>query len=267
MRLISDPMPKRGRGSCAGLGAGAAGRWPAIGAAGRWGCMAPFLLTAACRRAIASGVGVPATGRCAACFCGAMKADGMDYARFRNNLKDQILVERLRERQLDFALIALPYDTPDLRVLPLYKDRFWLVVREDDHTLAGRTLRLSSDWTERLLLLEEGHCLREHALQACQATEVASAEGIEATSLLTLVQMVASGMGVALVPEMAIDSGLIAQQPLKAKPLAAPAPERVIALVTRTTSPHMAEFEAIARVITAATGHKPLTPARQSKAR
>ena len=177
------------------------------------------------------------------------------------------LLERLRARQLDFALIALPYDTPDLRVLPLYKDRFWLVVREDDHTLAGRTLRLSSDWTDRLLLLEEGHCLREHALQACQATEVASVEGIEATSLLTLVQMVASGMGVALVPEMAIDSGLIAQQPLKAKPLAAPAPERVIALVTRTTSPHMAEFEAIARVVTTATGHKPLVSARTGKAR
>ena len=167
------------------------------------------------------------------------------------------LLERLRERQLDFVLMALPYDTPDLRVLPLYKDRFWLVVREDQ-PLPDRSLRLRSDWTERLLLLEEGHCLREHALQACQATEVASVDGIEATSLLTLVQMVASGLGVALVPEMAIDSGLIAQQPLKARPLAAPAPERVIALVTRTTSPHLAEFEAIARVITAATGHKPL---------
>ena len=176
------------------------------------------------------------------------------------------LLERLRERQLDFVLMALPYDTPDLRVLPLYKDRFWLVVREDQ-PLPDRSLRLRSDWTERLLLLEEGHCLREHALQACQATEVASVDGIEATSLLTLVQMVASGLGVALVPEMAIDSGLIAQQPLKAKPLAAPAPERVIALVTRTTSPHMAEFEAIARVVTTATGHKPLVSARTGKAR
>ena len=178
------------------------------------------------------------------------------------------LLERLRERQLDFALIALPYDTPDLCVLPLYKDRFWLVAREDDQTLAGRTLRLDSHWTDRLLLLEEGHCLREHALQACQATEVASVDGIEATSLLTLVQMVASGLGVALVPEMAIDSGLIAQQPLQARPLAAPAPERVVALVTRTTSPHLAEFEAIARVIATATGHRPpkaLAPTRQGR--
>jgi LysR family hydrogen peroxide-inducible transcriptional activator len=159
------------------------------------------------------------------------------------------LLERLRNRQLDFALIALPYDTPDLRVLPLYKDRFWLVGREKDPAIQGRAIQLGSEWTERLLLLEEGHCLRDHALQACQATEVASVDGIEATSLLTLVQMVASGMGVALLPEMAIKSGVLGNLPLKSRPLALPAPERTIALVTRSTSAHMVEFEAIAQLI------------------
>ena len=159
------------------------------------------------------------------------------------------LLDRLRKRQLDFALIALPYDTDDLRVLPLYKDRFWLVGREGDPAVTGKAIRLSGEWTERLLLLEEGHCLRDHALQACSATEVASVDGIEATSLLTLVQMVASGMGVALLPEMAVQSGLLNNLALKSRPLAAPAPERVIALVTRSTSAHMAEFEAIAKVM------------------
>ncbi|MFM6999926.1 MAG: LysR substrate-binding domain-containing protein [Limnohabitans sp.] len=159
------------------------------------------------------------------------------------------LLDRLRNRQLDFALIALPYDTDDLRVLPLYKDRFWLVGREGDPAVTGKAIRLSGEWTERLLLLEEGHCLRDHALQACSATEVASVDGIEATSLLTLVQMVASGMGVALLPEMAVQSGLLNNLALKSRPLAAPAPERVIALVTRSTSAHMAEFEAIAKVM------------------
>ena len=161
------------------------------------------------------------------------------------------LLERLRNRQLDFALIALPYDTADLRVLPLYKDKFWLVGRESDASITGRAIQLSTEWTERLLLLEEGHCLREHALQACRATEVASVDGMEATSLLTLVQMVASGMGVALLPEMAIQSGLLDNLSLKSRPLAPPAPERTIALVTRSTSAHMAEFEAIARVMAA----------------
>ncbi len=159
------------------------------------------------------------------------------------------LLERLRTRQLDFALIALPYETGDLRVLPLYKDRFWLVGRETDPTIAGRAVQLSSEWTERLLLLEEGHCLRDHALAACSAKEVASVDGIEATSLLTLVQMVASGMGVALLPELAVHSGLLDNLALKSRPLAPPAPERIIALVTRSTSAHMAEFEAIAKVI------------------
>ena len=159
------------------------------------------------------------------------------------------LLDRLRKRQLDFALIALPYDTDDLRVLPLYKDRFWLVGREGDPAVTGKAIRLSGEWTERLLLLEEGHCLRDHALQACSATEVASVDGIEATSLLTLVQMVASGMGVALLPEMAVQSGLLNNLALKSRPLAAPAPERVIALVTRSTSAHMAEFEAIAKLM------------------
>ena len=161
------------------------------------------------------------------------------------------LLERLRNRQLDFALIALPYDTADLQVLPLYKDKFWLVGRESDASITGRAIQLSAEWTERLLLLEEGHCLREHALQACRATEVASVDGMEATSLLTLVQMVASGMGVALLPEMAIQSGLLDNLSLKSRPLAPPAPERTIALVTRSTSAHMAEFEAIARVMAA----------------
>ncbi len=166
------------------------------------------------------------------------------------------LLERLRNRHIDLALIALPYETDDLHVLPLYKDKFWLVGREKDTAITGRAIQLSSDWTERLLLLEEGHCLREHALQACRATEVASVDGIEATSLLTLVQMVASGMGLALLPEMAIQSGLIDNLPLKSRPLAPPAPERIIALVTRPTSAHMAEFQAIAKTISAVHGKK-----------
>lgn len=166
------------------------------------------------------------------------------------------LLERLRNRQLDFALIALPYDTDGLKVVPLYKDRFWLVGRENDPAITGRAIQLGSDWTERLLLLEEGHCLRDHALQACQATEVASADGMEATSLLTLVQMVASGMGVALLPDMAIQSGVLANLPLKSRPLAPPAPERTVALVARSTSAHMAELEAMAKVISSVHRHK-----------
>lgn len=162
------------------------------------------------------------------------------------------LLTRLRSRQLDFALIALPYETEDLRVLKLYRDKFWLVELENDRSISGKAIHISSQWTERLLLLEEGHCLRDHALQACSATEVASVNGIEATSLLTLVQMVSSGLGVALLPDLAVQSGLLNGTSLKARPLAAPAPVRTIALVTRATSAHMPEFEAIAELIASA---------------
>jgi LysR family hydrogen peroxide-inducible transcriptional activator len=162
------------------------------------------------------------------------------------------LLTRLRNRQLDFALIALPYETDDLRVLKLYKDKFWLVELENDRSIIGKAIQISSQWTERLLLLEEGHCLRDHALQACSATEVASVNGIEATSLLTLVQMVSSGFGVALLPDLAVQSGLLNGSSLKARPLAPPAPVRTIALVTRPTSAHMVEFEAIGELIAAA---------------
>jgi len=159
------------------------------------------------------------------------------------------LLARIRSRQLDFALIALPYDVDDLKVSPLYQDKFWLVGLENDRAMSDKGIQINSQWTERLLLLEEGHCLRDHVLQACNTSEVASVNGIEATSLLTLVQMVSSGLGVALLPELAIQSGLLHGTTLKARPLASPAPERTIALVARPTSAHMIEFEAIAKLI------------------
>ena len=174
------------------------------------------------------------------------------YPQLKLNLREDLtanLLSRLRNRALDFALIALPYETEDLRVLSLFKDRFWLVGQANDPFIAGKTVQLSNQWSERLLLLEDGHCLREHAIQACSIDEAQHTKGIEATSLLTLVQMVASGMGVALVPDLAVKGGLLRGLSLKAKPLAAPAPERTIALVTRTTSPYMAEYEAIASVV------------------
>lgn len=159
------------------------------------------------------------------------------------------LLERLRARKLDMAIIALPYDTEGLLVKKLFDDEFWLVGPRGDPALASARITLPAKVTERLLLLEEGHCLREHSLQACRKTEVASADGIEATSLLTLVQMVASNLGLALIPEMAIQAGLIKDTELVGRPLEAPAPKRVIAMAARPSSPHIREFEAISESI------------------
>lgn len=152
------------------------------------------------------------------------------------------LIARIKNHQLDFAVIALPYDTEDLIVKELFDDEFWIVAKEDDPALKGRYVQLPTQMTERLLLLEEGHCLRDHSMRACAPREVASVDGIEATSLLTLVQMVEFDLGIALLPEMAIQAGILNNTHLVAKPLGASAPKRTIAIVARKTSARTAEF-------------------------
>ncbi len=159
------------------------------------------------------------------------------------------LLTRLAEHQLDFILIALPYETTGLLVKELFDDEFWLVAGEDDPALKGKEIHLPAKMAERLLLLEEGHCLREHTLQACKRSDIRKADGMEATSLLTLLQMVESGMGIALLPEMAVRGGLLNGTSLVARPLAPPAPKRIIALVARSSTAHLEEFHAFSDCI------------------
>ncbi|HXW63769.1 MAG TPA: hydrogen peroxide-inducible genes activator [Burkholderiaceae bacterium] len=166
----------------------------------------------------------------------------------REDLTAKLLV-RLEDGELDFALIALPFETEGLLVRSLFDDELWLVAPEGDPQLATKKITISPRMAERLLILEEGHCLREHTLQACGRAQVASAEGLEATSLLTLVQMVESGLGLALVPELAIQAGLLASSRLVARPLASPAPKRTVALVARRSTARALEFSALADLI------------------
>ena len=170
----------------------------------------------------------------------------MRFPRLKIALREDLtanLLTRLAEHQLDFILIALPYETSGLLVQELFDDEFWLVAREDDPALKGKEIHLPAKMAERLLLLEEGHCLREHTLQACKRSDIRKADGMEATSLLTLLQMVDSGMGIALLPEMAVRGGLLNGTSLVARPLAPPAPKRVIALLARSSTAHLAEFQ------------------------
>ena len=159
------------------------------------------------------------------------------------------LIARLVDHQLDFALIALPYDTAGLLVKELFVDEFWVVARADDPALKGKDIHLPAKMAERLLLLEEGHCLRDHTMQACKRSDIRNADAVEATSLLTLLQMVESGMGIALLPEMAVKGGILNGTTLVARPLAPPAPKRVIALVARLSTAHHDEFQALAHSI------------------
>jgi LysR family hydrogen peroxide-inducible transcriptional activator len=166
----------------------------------------------------------------------------------REDLTDNLLL-RLTEGLLDFALIALPYETEGLLVRPLFEDELWLVAPQGDPLLAAKNITVSQRMAERLLILEEGHCLREHTLEACGKAQVASADGIEATSLLTLVEMVESGLGLGLVPEIAIQAGLLSSTRLIARPLASPAPKRTVALVARRSTARSAEFNTLAEYV------------------
>jgi LysR family hydrogen peroxide-inducible transcriptional activator len=159
------------------------------------------------------------------------------------------LLERLEAGGLDCALVALPYDTKGLLLRELCEDELLLVAPSGDRRLASRRLAISGELAGELLLLEEGHCLRDHVLQACGRERVARVEGIEATSLLTLAHMVASGLGLALVPELAIAGGLLAGLRLGARRLAAPAPRRGLALVARRSTARRAEFDALAAAV------------------
>jgi LysR family hydrogen peroxide-inducible transcriptional activator len=159
------------------------------------------------------------------------------------------LIDKLNHHELDFALIALPYDTKGFLMKELFNDEFWLIGKEDDPSLKNKEIQLTNRLTDRILLLEEGNCLRDHTLAACKKTEIASQNGIEATSLLTLVQMVEYGLGMALIPEMAIKSGLLKNTNLIARPLTAPAPNRKIALIARSSTARIEEFNALVQVI------------------
>ena len=158
------------------------------------------------------------------------------------------LVEQVLNGRLDCGLLALPYSTSGLEVADLGEDPF-LVTFRADHPLAGRERITTQDLDpDQLLLLEDGHCLRDHVLAACRLPGGRRDE-IRGTSLHTVVQMVASGIGVTLLPQMAVSQGLAEGLGLVARPLADAAGGRRIALVWRASSPRGLEYRRLAGFI------------------
>ena len=151
-----------------------------------------------------------------------------------------VLLRAVADGEMDFAILALPMDVGRLQVYPLFTEELWLIAAEHDPMANLDHPRAAQIDIGRLMLLSEGHCLREHSLEACQSGRRGrqrSPSAIEASSLPTLVQMVEAGLGVALLPEMAIKAGFLAGSKVIARTLAAPAPQREIALVARPSTP------------------------------
>jgi LysR family transcriptional regulator, hydrogen peroxide-inducible genes activator len=169
--------------------------------------------------------------------------------------KTDPLLAKLRAGGIDLALIALPFETEGLTTRVLFEDGFRFACHAS-HPLASRDQITDDDLVDQsLLLLEEGHCLRGHALDACHArSSPARASRVrvefEATSLHTLVQMTAQAMGVTLLPQIAIDANITGMSDIRLIPLAS-AEARKIGLVWRATSSRAHEFSLMAdRIVT-----------------
>lgn len=146
------------------------------------------------------------------------------------------ILARLDSGQADAAIIALPYPTEGLEVFTIARDRFFVVCAADSPLARLDVVRARDLDDQDLLLLEDGHCLRDHALAACSLDGARRNSGFQGTSLHTLVQMAANGLGVTLVPEMAVEAGILRGLDLVAAPMADEAPPRVIALAWRPSS-------------------------------
>ncbi len=169
----------------------------------------------------------------------------------REDLTDHLL-DQLRAHEIDAALMALPVADPDLAALPLFDEPFW-VAFPPGHRFAGRARIADKDLlAEDLLLLAEGHCLRDQALSVCGLSEVPPAGrvgNLQATSLETLRQMVAAGYGCTLLPALALQAPRTRRSPVDAKPMRAAAASRRIAIVHRRSFPRVACLEQLAAYI------------------
>jgi len=184
------------------------------------------------------------------------------YPRLRLWLREDLterLVAGLEAGRLDLLLLALPA-AGHFETLPLVEDAFSVALPAGHHLSARDPVPVSALAGERLLLLEDGHCLRGHAEAACGLPRglAAGEDGFAATSLHTLVQMVAGGLGVTLLPQLAIDGGVLAGAPVEVRRLeGSAAPGRVLALAWRPKSPRAAEFAGLGPAVAAAIASRP----------
>ena len=158
------------------------------------------------------------------------------------------LVERVLDGELDLALLALEADLGPLETRAVFEDPF-LAALPEGHPMAGTdTVRLSELPADELLLLDEGHCLSRQVMDVCSLSNETTSGNFRASSLVTLVEMVANGIGITLLPEIAVRSEIVRNAGVEMRPLAE-RPYRTIGLAFRPGCPRCAEFEKLAELI------------------
>lgn len=180
-----------------------------------------------------------------------------DYPDLRLYLREETSAaacEGLNHGRTDCVLLALPYACGEVEIAPLFEDRLFLAQPQNDEGANAGPLFAQDIDPERLLLLEDGHCLTDHALRACEQREPGGGHAtMMGTSLHTIVQMIDNGLGTTMLPQMAVDAGILEHTNIVARPIDAPHASRRIALVWRRASPRERDFRLLAEVLM--TGH------------
>ena len=155
---------------------------------------------------------------------------------------------KLLDGDLDVLILALPYELRSTVSMPLFDDRFCLAARSGTETVDPENYRFNRLQSESILLLEDGHCMRDHALAACKIRNTEKVSRFSASSLLTLVEMVDADLGITFLPEMALDSSLLKNTRVKMYSLDDKS-FRTIGLVWRKGSTRGEEFELLGEFI------------------
>jgi len=164
------------------------------------------------------------------------------------------LLAKLRNGDIDVGILALPSAVDGIESRELYREDF-VVALPQHHELAHKaTVKITDLAGEQLLLLEDGHCLRDQALEVCSRIDVSENQDYRATSLETLRQMVAAGWGVTLLPKLAASGPFATGQGVTIKPLPKPTPHRIVGAVWRKSSTRLQAIRAVCDVITEMAG-------------
>lgn len=165
--------------------------------------------------------------------------------------QSSVLVDKVRNGDIDVAVLALPYPIEGLMSINFWQEDFYLVTHKDDCPCDIKEISSEELVIEKLMLLKDGHCLKEHALTACSFKGAKQNTDFDSASLHTLVQMVAGKIGTTLVPQMALDQLIHNESELKAIHLNEPGPHRTIALVFRPNYVRVDEISLLQAMFTA----------------
>ncbi len=180
-----------------------------------------------------------------------LRAERPDLQLMLREETSQDAIESLQHGRCDCVLLALPFDTGDVEFEHIADDRLFIAFPKDDPRDPPASVPPEMIDQGRLLLLEDGHCLRDHALAACNRSELRASAAMIGTSLHTLVQMVDNDLGLTMLPQMAVDAGILAGTDVVARPVEGDTAKREIALVWRKNSPREADFRLLAEELRA----------------